>query len=768
MSLRRRAIGSVVETVDAVLQLPIWCREHRPPTTELVLETFLADGTWTRPAGVTEATVEAWGAGGGGTDNTGGGGGGAYARADLADLDADTYAVTVGVGAAATDGGDSSFAALVVAKGGLSGGNGGNGGQASACTGDVAYDGGDGELGTLSRAGGGSAGAAGAASASAGGAPNGAPTKASTAPTSGNAPGGGGRSHSGVEQWGADGEVRVSYYQAIDGARPAVVGRTLGRDTASGTTHDISIPDGEVGDLLVLFWACDGDDDGAGDHAINKGWTRLAIDTNGTTVVGAVFYKVATGVDTPTVTTTDSEEGTWVVERYRNAGIPTATTADGSSTNADPPSHDGGRTAPHRWVAFVAHDYGAGPTTTAPPTGYDTLLRTPGRSNGAASATLAHKVSTAQIENPGAFTSEDEQWVAITVAIPYARQALYRAPQGLVTDEGYFALRLIYTPTYAHDGLGGGESHTLIEFNDTTKLYFDGDSATFVLDVDGVTLASDAVTFSAAQELTFEVEHTDERMRVRVQGATSGNSRIDGDPTRPAHIWSQIYLLGEKETGSPYDSTLVAFRPTNADTFAELVDTRLATQNDPGDANLRIVAKTIATRRGRIHDAALTIRDAGDIDHATGEELDIIGSVLVLPRNGFEDDRYRVFLNIQAELLLAQARDDSEWTGTCENLLRIARTFIGEDAGPIILTNSPPYAYQLDVPDLVLSEAEILIRFLTTATYAAVRGVVTAILGDNGLWDSVEEDIEGGWIWDAVEEDITGASVWGAVVTTTD
>src|SRR5690554_3656209 len=71
---------------------------------EMDEETFTSSGTWTVPAGVTEITVEAWGAGGGGGNRTsngyaGGGGGGAYSRSAVAvSSGQSSYKVTIGQG----------------------------------------------------------------------------------------------------------------------------------------------------------------------------------------------------------------------------------------------------------------------------------------------------------------------------------------------------------------------------------------------------------------------------------------------------------------------------------------------------------------------------------------------------------------------------------------------------------------------------------------------------------------------------------------------
>jgi PKD repeat protein len=89
--------------------------------------TYDASTTINIPAGVTKATIQAWGGGGKGGTRTsngaaGGGGGGAYTISTLTGLTAGSYAVTVGAGSTTTDpGGTSIFGAnLVTANGGNS------------------------------------------------------------------------------------------------------------------------------------------------------------------------------------------------------------------------------------------------------------------------------------------------------------------------------------------------------------------------------------------------------------------------------------------------------------------------------------------------------------------------------------------------------------------------------------------------------------------------------------------------------------------------
>jgi hypothetical protein len=365
------------------------------------------------------------------------------------------------------------------------------------------------------------------------------------------------------------------------------------------------------------------------------------------------------------------------------------------------------------------------------------------------------------------FVGEVATTVDAVLALPawlaeHTVAGVYRAAGGVVSEDGFFALRLVYEPDYGNGGVSG--IHTLLELGPDARVYFDGADEQVVMEVDGDELRSNVITFTGGTELTVEVEHTEERRRVRVRGAASGDGPVDADPIVETEIASQVYVLGSKEAAEE-TSTLVALRPIFSTTFAELAERRLLSQNDP-DGALRAVLAVIAPRLGRIHDVALALRDSLDLDHAVGASLDTIGSLVGLPRYGFADDRYRVFLGIQVELLLSAAREDAEWTGTCPNLLRIARRFIGETSNSIVLTNSPPYAYQLDIPDLTFDEAPLLVAFLKIATYAAVLGVVTAILAEDSLWDGDGLAVDDGGIWGSASVVVAGEAIWGTVLTT--
>lgn len=200
-------------------------------------------------------------------------------------------------------------------------------------------------------------------------------------------------------------------------ATPVVESRSSGASAAANTTsHAITMPSGiTAGDLLLIVFS----NDGAGDAQINTGgWLRLGRAVNSTVVTGAVFYKFAEGSDTATVTTSASEQSSHVVLRISGAGVPTATSANGNSTNSNPPNIDMGTSRNHLWVATRSGDSTV--VASVAPTSYTNLQTQAAAGTGGASSNTAEYSTTSATEDPGTFTSATEQWVSFTVGIPPA------------------------------------------------------------------------------------------------------------------------------------------------------------------------------------------------------------------------------------------------------------------------------------------------------------------------------------------------------------
>ena len=219
---------------------------------EDLIATITSSGNWTVPPGVTEITVEGWGAGGAGGTAVGankanragaGGGGGAYARKKLQVTPGQVLSLQIGQGGSASGvlngsaGGDTFIAGLTtqfLAKGG-SGGAGNNGtafvgaagGSALDSRGDVVTSGGNGGPGSNS-------GNSGAGGNGANGGGNGG-ASVSSSPTEGNpgqAPGGGGSgarvfSQNNTNRFGGaggSGRIVITYPKPVNQFRAATSG----------------------------------------------------------------------------------------------------------------------------------------------------------------------------------------------------------------------------------------------------------------------------------------------------------------------------------------------------------------------------------------------------------------------------------------------------------------------------------------------------------------------------------------------------------------
>jgi hypothetical protein len=197
---------------------------------------------------------------------------------------------------------------------------------------------------------------------------------------------------------------------------PLVESRSSGATTATDTTsHAITMPSGiTAGDLLLIVFSSDG---AVRDCSISSGgWVKLDEAQNGTTVTGAVFYKIAEGADTATVTTSTAEQSSHVVFRISGAGIPISASANGSSTNSNPPNLNTGISKNYLWIASRSGDSTV--VATAAPTNYSNLQTQAAAGTSGASTNTAERSLAASSEDPGTFTSATEQWVSFTIAIP--------------------------------------------------------------------------------------------------------------------------------------------------------------------------------------------------------------------------------------------------------------------------------------------------------------------------------------------------------------
>lgn len=208
--------------------------------------------------------------------------------------------------------------------------------------------------------------------------------------------------------------------------------------------------------------------------------------------------------------------------------------------------------------------------------------------------------------------------------------------------------------------------------------------------------------------------------------------------------------------GSPWGAV-----PSGASFGCATAQTGILAQSAGGDFSGWICA--FASEAGAQLDGIASIAAAFALDTAVGVQLDVLGSLLGLPRSGFPDDRYRTFLGIQRDIVSGRA------SGSTASVLEICRAFIGPGSGaPIVCKTTPPYAFAITVPDIAsFIDMEILASFLRKAIYLGVLGQAVFVPeGDNFLCYEVEADTAGaGLLCYQVAADTPGALLLSAIVT---
>lgn len=94
-----------------------------------------------------------------------------------------------------------------------------------------------------------------------------------------------------------------------------------------------------------------------------------------------------------------------------------------------------------------------------------------------------------------------------------------------------------------------------------------------------------------------------------------------------------------------------------------------------------------------------------DIETAYGIQLDQIGNILFIRREGWDDVTYRVYLRTQALLVLPFRK-------TQARLLEVIRSLMNTDAGTIEYKEYRPKTYTIQVPTATLAELVSWKRFL--------------------------------------------------------
>jgi hypothetical protein len=215
--------------------------------------------------------------------------------------------------------------------------------------------------------------------------------------------------------WGNSDESKSAGLEIIPGPFPVVEAWASGRTTTVDTSnHAITLPAGIVaGQKLVVLFSCDG---APTCSTTSTGWVKVGQASNTTVVTGAVFEKIATGSDALTINTTSPEQSSHISARVSNAGTLYATSANGSSTNSNPPSlTPAGGSNDYLWLSTRSGDSTV--LATVAPANFSHLQSLAAAGTSGASSNVAERPFTGTVLDPGTFTSLTEQWVSWTIAI---------------------------------------------------------------------------------------------------------------------------------------------------------------------------------------------------------------------------------------------------------------------------------------------------------------------------------------------------------------
>lgn len=187
--------------------------------------------------------------------------------------------------------------------------------------------------------------------------------------------------------------------------------------STAGTSHVISMPASVgVGDLIAVFISFDGQlYEESVSVTSGSNWKLHGIASQGF-VTGAVYWKIAAGSDSLTITTTFSATSSAVAYRISGATGLAGNYTTGSSTNSSPGLYDSGLAA--RNVLWIATRHGdSNVIASAAPTGYSSLIQIQAANTSGVSTDTAYLATAVSREDPNVFTSSAEQWVCWTIAV---------------------------------------------------------------------------------------------------------------------------------------------------------------------------------------------------------------------------------------------------------------------------------------------------------------------------------------------------------------
>lgn len=213
----------------------------------------------------------------------------------------------------------------------------------------------------------------------------------------------------------ATNEITATVYS---GAFPTVMETVSGNNTVAGLNHTVTLPTiKDKDDLLLIIFGSDGNPT----VTYPAGWTKLFQSSSGVAATLSAGYKMSSGAEPASivVTTSASEMTAWNIYSIRGAAtLNIGAAATGASANPDPPALTPSWGALNTlWIAAVGIDGNSVVNPWAYPANYTNGFYDTAANAGGVCVGSARRELNAASNDPGTFTTSNDDWVTNTIAV---------------------------------------------------------------------------------------------------------------------------------------------------------------------------------------------------------------------------------------------------------------------------------------------------------------------------------------------------------------
>lgn len=152
------------------------------------------------------------------------------------------------------------------------------------------------------------------------------------------------------------------------------------------------------------------------------------------------------------------------------------------------------------------------------------------------------------------------------------------------------------------------------------------------------------------------------------------------------------------------------------------------------------------------------ILDQISIQTSTGVQLDKIGELVGIRRNGLSDTEFRAAIKVEVQTLFA--------SGTIPDVLGAIASILNDPTRTIVFRESFPAAFVVTIDSLTVAELDLILELVCDVPAAGVAALIG--IGDDGyargFGYTPEPEHAGTWGYDSASDTPGIASPWGYAV----